>query len=475
LIHKICFQAYTDKASILKKSMLTKMVAASRSRPDVLQLYHVFSQLVDAKVATGNRKPRRRLLQEELMAMKKMTKVASGKTTTTEDKIILWLSTQPATVLEKLRTIWSEERAQHSAVPYEILESSYLDPMAENTAAPKNKNPVWHRLLEVTPQKVLLFLDRLAAAFNHRLQQTRDRSKTPNLQAFASHYREDNPELTWRTTCMFEDCLTLQVSTLSQTRRAEIQLMFLRGELQDMLPKAKVMDPNYSAAELRWMKEAEISSANDADLQQALNRTQETNKQSQYAQLELIKLQLQAERMSFLENKARVEEFNEKTLLAAVEIKEAWQQSFDTALLQHLGSLYRVEALGRSSAAAAAGASNTRKHLRPNWFHFHETSLRKAAETPLPEGSPALQAPEDICRINVLSCPALGPQHSILVPDLIHDASIEAALFPTHTSYLNGLFCFDLLLELASFFLFSLDQRSCNKASNDVCPVLHTP
>jgi hypothetical protein len=199
---------------------------------------------------------------------------------------------------------------------------------------------------------------------------------------------------------MFVDSEELQKQKLSQQQQEAILKTFLRGEYPDMLSKAKVMDPEYEPLSLRFLREMDQAACKDADL---FSNAETAQKQSQTAQLDLIRVTLQSERLKFLNAKSSIEEYNEKLLLQSVESKEQWQTAMDVAISGHLDALYRVDAILRGSGSNSG--SNAR--IRPQWFAFHEGALRRAAEEPLPEGcTPSLGNPDAMLRVNLLSAPA---------------------------------------------------------------------
>ena len=199
---------------------------------------------------------------------------------------------------------------------------------------------------------------------------------------------------------MFVDSEDVQKQKLSQTQQELALKTFLRGEYPDMLSKAKVLDPDYEPLSLRFLREIEQAACKDTDL---FSNAEAAQKQSQMAQLDLIRVNLQSERLRFLNAKASIEEYNEKLQLVSVESKEQWQTALDTAIVGHLDALCRVDAMLRGSAAN----SGANARLRPQWFAFHEGALRRAAEEPLPEGNaPSLGNPDTTLRVNILSASA---------------------------------------------------------------------
>ena len=185
------YEACQDQASLWKKSLTGKMAAQARSRPNAVQLFKVMDKLVSAKPASAKSKPRRKLFQDEITAMRKTTKVAASRISPSEEKVVLWLSTQTPAVLRKLQFIWGEERVAQSAITLDMLEQDYINPFLE-VAVSKEKNPRWNSLLQVTEQKILLYLDRLNGGFQNRIQQTLARGKSPDLRQFSAHYREES-------------------------------------------------------------------------------------------------------------------------------------------------------------------------------------------------------------------------------------------------------------------------------------------
>ena len=184
------YEACQDLSSLYKKSLAGKMAAQARSRPNAVQLFKVMEKLVNAKPPSAKSKPRRKLFQEEVAAMRKTTKIAASRITPIEEKVILWLSTQTPAVLRKLQFIWGEERVAQSAITLDTLDQDYLNPFQE-VAVSKERNPRWNNLLQVTEQKILLHLERLNSGFQNRTQQTVARGKSPDLRQFSSHYREE--------------------------------------------------------------------------------------------------------------------------------------------------------------------------------------------------------------------------------------------------------------------------------------------
>ena len=203
---------------------------------------------------------------------------------------------------------------------------------------------------------------------------------------------------------MFVDSEDVQKQKLNQQQQEVVLKTFLRGEYPDMLSKAKVLDPEYEPLNLRFLREMDQAASKDADL---FSNAEAAQKQSQMAQLDLIRVTLQSERLRFLSAKSSIEEFNEKLLLESVESKEQWQTAFDAAVVGHLDALYRVDAIIRGASAN----SGSHARLRPQWFAFHEGALRRAAEEPQPEGcTPSLGNPDSTLRVNILSATAFQLQ-----------------------------------------------------------------
>ena len=177
-----------------------------------------------------------------------------------EEKAIKFLAKRDDETLREVKLAWAQERVPYSAIPMTLLASQFLDESRELPVVEKD-NPRWHAILlpseaactnlqmrrtklaswlrmAMRTQRVCsrlackhdhrahscwqvkfrAFFRRCSQRYNTKVKDTIAKGKAPNCRSFASHYRDSNPELAWRMTCLWVEAAPSVQARCSEQR-----------------------------------------------------------------------------------------------------------------------------------------------------------------------------------------------------------------------------------------------------------------
>ncbi|CAJ1390192.1 unnamed protein product [Effrenium voratum] len=382
----------------------------------------------------GSTVPLRRLVEAELGKIDAAAgRSQAGKLSSVERNAVTFLCLTTEPVRRKLHCIWGDEKVAHSAIPTEYLDIKGPARFLLETTVPEEKAE-WRERTAPSEERILLWLDRMAEAFSWRLREAYEKAERPAMDSVAHKFRDGEPEVVYRTACMFLESNPDQVALMSQERQQEMLQEFLRGKIHSMVASAKAMDPTYRPrTHLRFLREALSMSEGDQQALQAEEAQAEASRNSQKAMLlELVRVRLDGARTEFAQRVSQIADHDEQNAVKRMESKEAAHEALSHMLEAHLQQLYTAGTMTRSEKDAATVELKKAKVAtihRPSWRRFMEAAGRTAAEMPLPEGVPAAD-PHTMLRVNVIDCCAMGPTHTQLYPEMVEDAAKEAATFP---------------------------------------------
>lgn len=406
ILHLHCIYDPADTITEqIKKSLGGKIQAASRQRPTTLQMLTCFSRQVNEIMAGSTRKARTTVLAEVVRDYNKQEKIRACKINPDEIAAIRFLSSRGPEFLHLLKVVWGQERTAHTACPLNLLSAGFLDVQKDLPVNAKD-NPMWCNILQLTEEKCLMWLRRVHGRFLAKIQETVSKGKAPNLRNYGHMYRDTEPELVWRTVCLFTYAHADLVRLHSAARVKELETMFYRGVLdKDMLDKVRLMDANFAATDLRFVQDSpslDVQVSTDGQLSAA-------QREQLLAEFKVFTLKLQAEEATWKRYLAARMEFDDSNQAAMTRFREAAHDAMEKAINAHANTHYNVACLA------------TRSHM----LTFLEQSLKTLAESP-----PTVPA-SAVLRLNVFNLPMLGQSHSRMLSEICESIRNEAAHHPT--------------------------------------------
>lgn len=317
------------------------------------------------------------------------------------------------TFKRRLRAIWSSGKQAHTAVPLNLLAAPYLLDTATLPVTQRD-NPVWFNILTVTKAKLNMWLLRVNGRFDVQVQETIRKGRVPNLRNFASQYRDANPELVWRMSCMFTVIVETVFPTLFAASDRDVKIQnFMRGALDaDMKDKAQVLDPTFCFEDLRFIRvagQAKQSMDWQEDVQTVTSQAERNKLQ---AELNLIHAKLLGEQTAWSEYTVRRKAITDSTLSDITKAREAAQMALEQAVQHHVDHWYPSECL----------------QDRAKFLPSAEACFRNFCEQ-LP-----FTSPEKVLRLDVFNLAALGAQHSQILDALLVYASFMHETHPANSA-----------------------------------------
>ena len=239
-----------------------------------------------AERGQGSNLPLRKLVEAELSKLDQAAgRSQAGRLSSVEKNAVTFLCLTTEPIRQKVRLIWGDEKVAHSAVPTEFLDIKGQGRFLMETTVPEEKAE-WRERTAPAEEKLLLWLDRLSEAFSWRVQEAYEKSERPSMDAVAHKFRDTEPEIVYRTCCMFLESSPDQIALMSSERQQHLLQDFLRGKISSMVPSAKAMDPTYRPrTHLRFLREAMSMASGDQQALQAEEAQAEATRNSQKAML----------------------------------------------------------------------------------------------------------------------------------------------------------------------------------------------
>ena len=119
----------------IEKSIMVKMRASDRQRPDVLQLSRAFTMAAEMQQAAGTPGSRAELLTRAMADYNKRQDVASCRLEGDERAAVKFLTLTAPSLAPMLRTCWNEFKVRESAVTSNMLAAAWLTQMPAGAPA----------------------------------------------------------------------------------------------------------------------------------------------------------------------------------------------------------------------------------------------------------------------------------------------------------------------------------------------------
>ncbi|CAE7218494.1 unnamed protein product [Symbiodinium sp. CCMP2592] len=243
---KCTFESYSSDEDLLQRSILSKMVVAESTRPDIIQLFHsfslsvakqglVYSAVIDSKIADFNRR----------------SSVDSGRISDAERQMLKLLPLQDKRYLSVLSQHWDAFKATESAIPLRTL-VKWTD---RALPADMSIGSEWKLILTCSALKNLTFLMRQIAIFLRSLKEAMNTAKKSiNLAFRAPKLRDPNPQIGYDMCCLWCHFATDFEKMLGPTVFAKAETQFLRGQFdREMTEKCRTCDAKIVAKDFRFI------------------------------------------------------------------------------------------------------------------------------------------------------------------------------------------------------------------------------
>lgn len=397
-------------AEQLQKSIGGKIAAANRQRPTTLQLLYSFSRQIAEMSATGSRQCRGDLLVQVVKSYNGKERVRTCKIHIDEINVMRFLQRRSDAFVKILKVIWGNDKTANTAAPMSLLASPFLD---ESRPLPvtERENATWATILTPSEEKFVTWIERVQGRYNQKIEEQLSKGKVPNLRNYSHMYRDQEPEMVWRISCVFTAALPTMKAAMTESRIQEITAQFKRGVLDnDMLDKARCLSPAFLYEDLRFIRssqdDAGIPNQSDGD---ALSNAE---KQKVHADFKYMELRLKSEQASWRRHLLALKTYDDTTQAELTQFRERAHDLRSIAINAHAEALYQAESLV------------SLKYLPP----FFEKALATFAEQP----QSRVQA-EDVVRINMFNLPMMGQWFSRQLNDIAELIRLECAHHPTNT------------------------------------------
>jgi len=256
-----------------------------------------------------------------------------------------------------------------------------------------------------------VYLKRCNTRYAYKLADTIAKGRAPNMRSNAANYRDSDPELAWRASCLWVEALPTVKSRCSGERALQLETMFFQGLLDaSMMDKCRALDASFDFDDLRFVREELLQStlASGASQADTLDRATRQKLLADYA---LLEAELESEQLVWQSYLTRLAEAQDADLSSRIALKEKHADALLLAVAEHQESSYRTISLPAHSGAPA----------------FLASAL--SAFAGLPPARPA----DQIWRLNVVNCCCLGVQASVVLQKVAENLSSEHAHHPERT------------------------------------------
>ena len=291
-----------------------------------------------------------------------------------------------------LKEIWAEDKAAYTAMPLQLISSKWLGESCDLPVDAKD-NPTWHRIFQVTPSKVHWWLRRVKGRFDAQIAQALAQGKVPNVRNYGSNYRDSDPHLVWKMSCLWTTLHDEVRKTKSAGRCEELELMFTRGALdRDLKDKVTIMDPTFISTEVRFVGDAEGPSESSGVQGSSLD---EANSQKQFADLKVFAAELKADSTRFKQHNMQRKAFEDSARADVTSQRERAHDRRLEVVQKEVSSLYVTRACGADTKVS-----------------FADQPLQRLSDKP-----PAVPR-DSVLRINFFCLEKLGLEHSKSVAEV---------------------------------------------------------
>ena len=248
------YEPVNDLRHAVFKSNKGKIEAGQRPRPTILQYTDSYKRVVDDIMSQKkNRQSKKELVLKQIAEHNKAEKVRGSKIKTDEIGALSNTLEQSEWFQRKMKVIYQFQSPQYTSVPTVLLANKYLNASWES-GVKKEENALWYGIFEFGTWKADAWLARTDGKFNFRVEESIAKGKKPNLLNQAGEYRDKDPEMAWKMSCLKVWAWPEAVKNNSRARLQELESAWRRGALDDTLwPACMAMKKNFVASDIPWV------------------------------------------------------------------------------------------------------------------------------------------------------------------------------------------------------------------------------
>lgn len=168
LFIKVTMEAYESEEDMVQRTIVSKMVVAESTRPDIFALYYSFSNLI-AKAGLNFSAE----IDNKVDAFNNQSSVESSRVSESERKMIKLLPAQEKSFVTLLDQHWNAFKASESGIPLRLLVTHVDRVKAKDTSI----SHLWQGIFGPTPQRNRLWLQRQVNVFLKNLKVAMANSK----------------------------------------------------------------------------------------------------------------------------------------------------------------------------------------------------------------------------------------------------------------------------------------------------------
>ena len=250
-----------------------------------------------------------------------------------------------------------------------------------------------------------------------QVQETISRGRAPNLRNYASQYRDADPQLVWRATCLF-------VAAMPNARAAnnnnEVDMLALMQDFKTgvldaaLMDKARAMDASLDLDDISYIRRkvhGTMASWSPGQLELQLGQAEQ---QKIFAEFDLFAAELTGEQLQFSQYSSRKGAREDEALSTVTKLREDADAAKESCMQAHMSPHFAVEAL--------PDRTGVRAYMQAAGRAFCNAPPRKAEEQTL--------------HLHVMSMPGMGVHHSLYLGDMVSHAADFCTNHPRNSGVL---------------------------------------
>ena len=298
-----------------------------------------------------------------------------------------------------------------------MLASDFLQP-GYQTPGLQPSNRFWTDVLAWSLPKLKCWVRRVSGKFQAKVSAVKAAGRQPALKNRAHEYRDkvEDWEVVWRSVCLFTTaepsakqvfqvlmCQECKVCQMCLSYSEAVQL-FLRGGFdQQFFDKCRAMDPTLEIMQMRYLVDKVHATMADWHPDQLASQMDQAKSAQAEADFKLLEMRLLSEEVTFMEYLRAHTEYSERSQLAITEVREQAARARMSAVTQHLEV--------HNKMAALPDRNQIPEHIAQCFREFCEAPPAKNADS--------------VLRINMVSLPAMGVQHSMYLDGIVSQAASD--------------------------------------------------
>lgn len=231
-----------------------------------------------------------------------------------------------------------------------------------------------------------------------QVQETISRGRAPSLRNFAAQYRDADPQLVFRATCLFAASLPRVNELYDSSEVLELVARFKKGLLDSaLLDKARAADGSLEFDDLAYIRkklQGSMASWSPGKLDRALGAAEEAKVMAEF---ELFAAEVQGEELQFSQYVAERGSQEDRQQSEITAAREEADRVKEKALEAHLVPYFSVEAL--------PDRAGIRAYMQRAYRSFHEAPPKSAEEHGL--------------QFHIVNLAAMGCHHSLYLGELV--------------------------------------------------------